>query len=131
MEHVASLFRFATVSGTGLALDLVLFVAQVSAGATPFAANLLSSIAAVTFVFLASVRRVFRYDGAFLAAMFIAYSGYQLCGIVLGSVAVRALADAGLTPAAAKVAILPVTFGANYLFMCWLTSSPERWMRIR
>lgn len=130
-DHIERLFRFALVSGTGLALDLVLFLAQVSLGASGFFANALSSTAAVIFVYLVSVRRVFLYNGDFVAAMFAAYAGYQVCGIALGSWAVNFLIGAGLIPLAAKLAILPVTFGANYLFMWWLTSSPERWVSVK
>ena len=129
--HAVRLARFAVVSGTGLALDLILFLAQVSAHVPAFIANAVSSSAAVTFVYLVSVRRVFRYDGGFLVAMFAAYVAYQLCGIALGSWAVHGLIASGFAPIAAKVAILPLTFGANYLFMWWLTSSPERWVSAR
>jgi putative flippase GtrA len=127
----ARVFRFAIVSGAGLGLDLGLFIALTSFGAAAFGASCLSSAAAVSFVYAASVRRVFRYDGGFLASMFAAHSLYQLCGILLGSWAVSALVGAGVVPAAAKIAILPVTFSANYLFMCWLTANPQRWVRSR
>lgn len=130
-RHGARAIRFALVSGAGLGLDLGLFVALSSSGVAAFGASCLSSAAAVTFVYAASVRRVFRYDGGFLASMFAAYALYQLCGILLGSWAVSALVGAGLVPAAAKIAILPVTFSANYLFMCWLTADPQRWVRSR
>ena len=128
-EHGIRLFRFAAVSGAGLALDLILFMSLIAIGVAPFAGNMLSSAAAVTFVYAASVRRVFRHNGGFIATMFAAYAVYQLCGILIGSWAVSALIQAGAPAAFAKIAILPVTFGANYLFMCWLTSSPERWVR--
>ena len=128
-EHGIRLFRFAVVSGTGLALDLLLFMALITAAVAPFVANMLSGTAAVTFVYAASVRRVFRHNGGFIATMFTAYAVYQLFGILIGSWAVSALIHAGAPTAFAKIAILPLTFGANYLFMCWLTSSPERWVR--
>jgi putative flippase GtrA len=130
-RHGARAVRFALVSGAGLGLDLGLFVALSSFGAAAFGASCLSSAAAVTFVYAASVRRVFRYERQFVPAMFAAYAFYQLCGILLGSWAVSALVGAGLIPAAAKIAILPVTFSANYLFMFWLTANPQRWFRSR
>lgn len=129
--HAARIARFAAVSGTGLALDLILFLAQVWAQVPALMANAVSSTVAVTFVYLVSVRRVFRYDGGFLLAMFAAYVSYQLCGIALGSWAVEGLIASAFPPIAAKIAILPLTFGANYLFMWWLTSSPERWVSVR
>jgi len=127
--HAKRLLHFAAVSGTGLALDFCLFVTLLSLGMPAFAANAMSSIAAVTFVYFASVRRVFRYDGEFHAAMFAAYAAYQACGIAAGSWAVQSLIDLGFPGAAAKLAIVPLTFTANYLFMAWLTARPERWSR--
>jgi putative flippase GtrA len=127
--HALKLIHFAMVSGTGLALDFCIFVALLSLRTLPFAANAASSLAAVTFVYFASVRRVFRYGGEFQVAMFAAYAFYQACGIALGSWAVQALISLGFPGAAAKLVIVPLTFTANYLFMAWLTSNPERWSR--
>jgi putative flippase GtrA len=129
-DHAARLVRFAIVSGTGLALDLIIFLLLVRC-IPAFAANIVSSSAAVTFVYFGSVRRVFRYNGRFVPAMFASYALYQLCGILLGSWVVSALVHSGLPPGLAKIAILPVTFGCNYCFMWWLTASPERWVRAR
>jgi putative flippase GtrA len=127
--HALKVIHFAAVSGTGLALDFCLFLALLSLRVPPFAANSASSLAAVTFVYFASVRRVFRYGGEFRVAMFAAYVAYQACGIAAGSWAVQALIALGLAGAAAKLAIVPLTFTANYLFMGWLTANPERWSR--
>ena len=129
-DHAARLVRFAIVSGSGLALDLAIFLVLVR-WIPAFAANIVSSSAAVTFVYFVSVRRVFRYHGRFILAMFASYALYQLCGILAGSWAVSALVHADVAPGLAKIAILPVTFGCNYLFMWWLTASPERWVRAR
>lgn len=129
-DHAGRLIRFALVSGTGLAIDLLIFLGLVQV-IPAFAANFISSCAAVTFVYFASVQRIFRYRGQFVPAMFGSYAGYQVVGILLGSWAVSALVHAGLAPAWSKIAILPVTFGCNYLFMWWLTSSPERWVRTK
>jgi putative flippase GtrA len=127
--HALKLIQFAAVSGTGLALDFCLFVALLWFRVPPLAANSVSSLAAVTFVYFASVRRVFRYGGQFHVAMFATYAAYQACGIALGSWAVQSLIVAGLPGAASKLAIVPLTFTANYLFMAWLTSDPYRWTR--
>lgn len=127
--HALKLIHFAAVSGTGLGLDFCLFVALLWLRVPPFAANAASSFAAVTFVYFASVRRVFRYGGEFHAAMFATYAAYQACGIAAGSLAVQSLMLFGLAGAVAKLAIAPLTFTANYLFMAWLTSKPARWSR--
>ena len=124
MNHVRKVLHFAAVSGAGLTLDICLFLAVLSLKVPAFAANAASSFAAVTFVYFASVRRVFRYGGEFHVAMFATYAAYQAC-----SWAVQALIALGLPGAAAKLAIVPLTFTANYLFMAWLTSNPGRWSR--
>jgi putative flippase GtrA len=126
-EHFKRLFHFACVSGAGLALDLFLFLALLSFQSPPYAANIASSCAAVTFVYFASVRRVFRYDGRFHVRMFAAYVAYQACGIAAGSWAVQSFVLAGVPGAAAKLAIVPATFTANYVFMWGLTANPQRW----
>jgi len=129
MNHVRKVLHFAAVSGAGLTLDICLFLALLSLKVPAFAANAASSFAAVTFVYFAAVRRVFRYGGEFHVAMFATYAAYQACGIALGSWAVQALIALGLPGAAAKLGIVPLTFTANYLFMAWLTSNPARWSR--
>jgi len=43
---------------------------------------------------------------------------------------VAALITNGVSPALAKVGILPATFSANYLFMQWLTSNTKRWANL-
>jgi putative flippase GtrA len=128
-EHFKKLLHFACVSGTGLALDFCLFLALLLFRAPPFAANMASSFAAVTFVYFASVRRVFRYGGKFHAAMFATYALYQACGIAAGSWAVQSLMLVGFPGPVSKLLIVPLTFTANYLFMAWLTANPARWAR--
>jgi putative flippase GtrA len=112
---------FALVSGLGLALDFCLFLALVEAGARAGWANLVSASAAVSFVYFASVRRIFAYEGRFLLALFLLYLGYQALAVALASWAVDALTALLREPALAKGLILPVTFSANYLFMSFLT----------
>lgn len=113
--------RFAAVSGIGLALDFALFLTLVGLGIVPFAANAFSGACAVTFVYFASVRRVFSYRGSFLLHLFVAYLVYQVCGVAAASLAVAYLAEEWVSPGLAKILILPVTFTCNYLFMALLT----------
>ncbi len=117
--------KFAIVSGVGLGLDFVIFIALVSASAEPFWANLVSGGAAVTFVYFASVRRIFSYAGRFLLPLFALYMLYQCLGVTTASWAVAAIAEHA-SPLVAKLLILPVTFSANYLFMSYLTRSAAR-----
>lgn len=130
LESLVQLFRFAVVSGTGLTLDFILFLGLCSLGLRPFSANAIASATGVTFVYFASVRRVFRYEGRFLTVMFATYALYQALGTVLVSWVVSTLIMHGLHPVMVKVGILPATFCANYLFMRWLTSCPERWVSV-
>jgi len=125
--HAGRAFRFGIVSGAGLALDLTLFLTLIHSGIGAFAANFLSSGTALTFVYLASVRRVFRYQGQFVAGLFVVYVLYHFCGTLLVSWVISRLVHEGAAPALAKVGILPVTFAVNYLFMGWLTANRERW----
>jgi hypothetical protein len=116
---------FAAASGAGLAIDFLLFLALLTGGATPGYANLLSGTAAVSFVYFASVRRIFSYRGRFLLGLFAAYLAYQAAGVRLASWAVAALAMLQVPPLLAKLIILPVTFPANYLFMSLLAARRE------
>lgn len=119
MKLARTLGGFALVSGTGLAIDFALFAALTAGTAPPFAANLASAGCAVAFVYFASVRRVFR-DGP-RAASFAAYLVYQAAAIALASLAVAALSRVLPAPLLAKIAVLPATFAANFLFMRALT----------
>ncbi len=113
---------FGVVSGLGWLLDFGIFTALLSAGATPFLANAAGAACAVTWVYAASVRRVFRYHGRFLVAKFLLYALWQVVGVSAASWGVDRLVHAGgLTPIWAKIAVTPLTFAANYLFMAWLT----------
>ena len=117
VAHLHRALGFAAVSGMGLAIDLSLFMILISCRASAGPASLLSGSAAVTFVYFASVRRVFSYDGRFLFTLFAAYLAWQAAGVSAASWAVAALVANHVAPFLAKLLILPVTFPANYLFM--------------
>jgi hypothetical protein len=114
---------FAAVSGAGLAGDILIFLGLIEIGLPPLVANALSATCAVTWVYFASVKRIFRYRGEFLIVLFFAYVAYQVAAIAAASGTVEFLARTGMRPLTAKLVILPVTFGANYAFMAWLTRS--------
>lgn len=123
---LATLARFGLVSLIGWGGDFALFAALTAAGFDPLPANLVSAGAAVTFVYFASVRRIFRYRGDFLYAKWIAYLAYQGVAVLIASAAIATLAAAsGHAPILAKLAITPFTFVANYLFMKLLTRPVE------
>ena len=126
--HAARALRFGLVSGLGLALDVGLFLTLVQAGVSAFEANVVSSAAGLTFVYCASVRRIFRYDGRFIVPLFAAYVLYHVCGTLFVSWAISGVVHLGVAPAIPKIGILPVTFSANYMFMSWLTARRESWI---
>jgi putative flippase GtrA len=126
--HAARALRFGLVSGIGLSLDIALFLTLVHAGVGAFGANILSSGAGLTFVYCASVRRIFRYDGRFIVPLFAAYVFYHVCGTLFVSWLISGVVHLGVAPAVPKIGILPATFTANYLFMSWLTTHRERWI---
>lgn len=112
---------FAKVSGTGLALDVGVFVLLVGLGWSPGCANFVSATIAVTFVYFIATRLVFQYQGAFLMPLFLAYLAYQNVAVVVASWAVGKIAALGIVPVVAKTLILPFTFTTNYLFLDFLT----------
>lgn len=119
--HLRRLLRFALVSGVGLGLDFLLFLALIALSAEPFLANMVSAACAVSFVYFASVRKIFRYEGGFMLGFFLLYLVYQAVAVTAASWGVSFLATRFVSPVLAKVIILPLTFGANYLFMTLLT----------
>jgi putative flippase GtrA len=127
--HAVRALRYGIVGTAGLALDLSLFLLM-QAAVGPFVANIVSSGAALTFVYCVSVRGIFRYHGKFIVPLFAAYTAYHVCGTLVVSEVISALVHAGVAPALAKVGILPVTFSANYLFMSWLTRNRQRWLQM-
>jgi len=112
---------FALVSATGLLIDFVTFSALIGLQVSIYTANLCAGALAVTFVYFASVRRVFAYEGRFLFGLLGVYIVYQICGVTLASMAVHRLTGPHFPALAAKIAILPLTFSSNYLFMSFLT----------
>lgn len=126
--HGARAIRFGLISGIGLALDVGLFLTLVHAGLSAFEANVVSSAAGLTFVYCASVRPIFRYDGRFIVPLFAAYVFYHVCGTLFVSWVISGVVHLGVAPAIPKVGILPATFAANYMFMSWLTARRESWV---
>ena len=121
LRRLWSILLFALVSGAGLAADILIFLVLVESGVSVLAANAVSATCAVTWVYFASVKRIFSYRGTFLLGLFFAYLIYQAAAVAAASGLVGLLAASFMPPLAAKLAIVPVTFGANYLFMAWLT----------
>jgi putative flippase GtrA len=120
-DLLTRLLRFALVSGTGLAIDVGLFLVLVHLGLRAGYANLISATVAVTFVYFVSTRNIFNYAGRFLLPLFLLYLGYQVVAVSAASWAVDLIVALGILPVLAKALILPITFSANYLFLDYLT----------
>lgn len=121
------ILRFGLVAGTGWLIDFCLFVTLGWLGMPVWAANMLSASVAVLFVFFASVRHVFEYEGGYLLGKLIAYILYQVVAIALASVLIDALARwLGVAPVIAKIIVTPATFYANFQFMSWITTGKLR-----
>lgn len=121
-QLIARVFQFALVSGAGLAIDFCLFIVLVEGAVRTGWANLISAGAAVAFVYLVSVRRIFAYQGQFLVRLFSVYAAYQFAAVTSASWLVDFVAlEFDQAPILAKVVVLPLTFTANFLFMSWLT----------
>lgn len=120
---LSRMLGFAGISAVGLGLDCFLFSILVTAEMPPAAANLVSAVAAVTLVFFASVRRIFRHQGGAVWPRYLAFIIYQVAAIASVSAAIGLLTThTGVAALACKLVLLPATFTANYLMMGLLTS---------
>lgn len=124
-ELTTRIFRFGITSGVGLAIDVGIFIALTASQLPSGLANFISATCGVTFVYFASVRRIFSYRGEKLFVLFVAYLAYQAAAVTGASWAVAILAEIML-PILAKLLILPVTFSANFIFMHFLTRQRQR-----
>jgi putative flippase GtrA len=118
------ILQFAGVSGTGLVLDYAIYTLLCSGGMPAGWANLISAGCGVTFVFAFSARRIFGATHRTLERQFAVYAAYQVLAVSAASWAVGTateLLDGRYL--LGKTLILPLSFGANYLFMTWLLSS--------
>jgi putative flippase GtrA len=119
--------RFGVVSLIGLGLDFSLFTVLSLLDITPFISNLASASVGVTFVYFVSAKRIFYLDNQFIWRIFLLYISYQLLAIPSASWGIDALTMHSFLPAlAAKIAITPVTFSVNFIFMTIASSTRFR-----
>ncbi|KHL25877.1 hypothetical protein PK98_04620 [Croceibacterium mercuriale] len=132
---------FALISGIGWLIDFTLFNLLAATGVSLFLANLVGAGVAVSLVFVAGRRFIFRDSRTALPVAIAAYIAWNVAAILLASQAVAVLGQwlatpalmvragnilgsLGLTldplylvPPIAKVAVTPVTMYLNYLAM--------------
>lgn len=130
---LAQIVRFVGISGVGWLIDFSLFTVLTSLLKVPVtAANMISSLPAITLVFLVSTRKIFEGPGKVpVAVRYVLYLLYQLVLVTAVSVAAGQLAPwiAGLfggrleslSGILAKILITPVTMTANFIVMKLMT----------
>lgn len=116
------LAKFTLTSGLGLGLDFGVFAALTALGFPPGPVNMFSAACGVTFVYFASVYRVFSYQGRHLISLLVIYLGYQALAVTAASWSVAEISK-WAPPLLAKLAILPITFSANFAVMHLITRS--------
>lgn len=129
--------QFVLVSGVGWLIDFSVYLALTAAmGRSVLVANYLSSLPAITFVFLVSTRKTFvcRKDGLSMKGKYAAYVVYQFLLVSLVSCFGQWLFLRGMTVLPAdyaqvcklmiKVLITPITMICNFFV---LRQIAEKW----
>lgn len=121
------IFRFAVVSGLGWLIDFSIFALLNSLGFPVWLANIVGATTAVLFVFFATVRKIFQYNGHYILWKLLNYIVYQIIAIVCASLLINFIAlQFGMLPIIAKIIVTPLTFYANFQFMSFLTTGRLR-----
>lgn len=119
--NIHRILQFTGVSGAGLALDYAVYAGLYNVGLDAGWANLISASLAVTFVFVVSARKIFEHKQGGLNRLFVFYALYQAMAVSLASLAVDAATDLlDGRYILGKTVVVPLSLGANYLFMSWL-----------
>ena len=122
---------FGLTSGIGWLTSVVILWFLVHAGLTTvFWASWLGDLCAVTYVYIVSVRSIFRHSGRYLYAKFavwLVYQFFMINCIAYGTSSLshwaltRGLLDAASTSATlAKIVITPLTLLLNFIFANFL-----------
>lgn len=131
-------------------MDICLTTLLVGVGLSPFFASCIGAATAVTFVYVASRRVIFRKEGTGQQHDFAIYVIWQVCAIAIASLLVAGLADLltasssrfavylsdaydwptydglALATGASKILVTPLTLAANFVFMRWLTQRGQK-----
>ncbi len=110
------LLRYGMLALCGLSLDIAIFASINALTGWIFWANILSSWSAISFMYVTSLRFVFK-EGRGSRQRYALFVGYYAFSIATFSWLIDALVvHAGLAPLAAKLASVPVSFFVNYFF---------------
>ena len=122
ISFVKKLVFFALFSAIGLSLDIGFYLVLIKYGVNVFISSLISSLSAVSFVFVFSGVWVFRKRGL-NSYKYIFWILYQFCNILFFSAIVNYLYLNGLSPLSSKLLIVPITFFCNFLVMSILSKT--------
>ena len=106
---------FVLGSGAGLVVDLGGFSLLVALGVSAGAANLCSSFASITVVYLLVTRYSFGV-GTRVSTYVLFFTWYSVAIIAFSSAIEYLVLTTGLLPIACKLASVPVSFSLNYAF---------------
>jgi putative flippase GtrA len=128
-EKFYALRHYTLIAGGGFLIDLLLFLLLTHLTPLPvFWASVMGILSGASFVYGFATRRIFVAGAGFRWHKWATYMGYMMATMFLWSGVIAALVALGLWPVAAKFAILPLTFYANFLFMGWLQEGRVRWL---
>ena len=115
LSVVRRLLSFAAGSSVGLVIDLGGFFALVSLGLAPWLANVISSSAAVTAVYLLVTR--YAFGARRRVRTYVVFVAWYAAVIVVSSTAIQLLAvSTAVDPFVWKLVSIPFTFAANFCF---------------
>jgi len=118
--------HYTLIAGTGWLIDYSSYLALIHLAHVPvFIAANVGILLGSAFAYVFATRYVFSGASWMKWWIFIAFT-FATTEIWSGGIAL--LAHAGLWPVLAKVAITPLSFYTNYLFMGWLQEGRIRWL---
>lgn len=124
--------HFFLISGMGWLMDMCIFTLLTKISPLPtMICNMISSIVAVTYVYITSTRKTFVNNSSkSLKNKYILYIIYQICMILLSSALIGLIASflgkinieliSNYCKIIAKIIMTPVTMICNFIFMKWL-----------
>jgi hypothetical protein len=123
-----ALSHYTIIAGAGFLIDTVLFLVFTHFNVLPvFWASVIGIIAGASFVFAFATRMIFVTKTGFQWHKWTIFMGYILLTLFVWSGVIASLVVFGLWPLLAKMAILPISFYGNFLFMGWLQEGRLRW----
>lgn len=127
VADTARVLRFGGVSGLAWVLDLGVQTALVAAGMATAPACAIAATLAATLVYIASVRRIFHYEGRFLLAkwlLWLAWQGALIAALAWSTATIER--SLGMHPTLVRLLLMPLSFGVNYVVMHALTRPRAR-----